>query len=106
VPTTRPRRSRALFYDRDTWSPQKKDELVPIGATLTLVVDPQGEVHPHTPEEVGASGVRWFVWTVIGLLALVLALIGGGPVIVPLANPTPVQAARMKRVAAAMRQGR
>jgi hypothetical protein len=93
-------------YDRDTWSPQKKDELVPIGATVTLVVDPQGEVHPHTPEEVGASGERWSVWTVIGLVALVLASIGSGPLIVPPANPTPVQAARMKRVAAARRQAR
>ena len=92
-------------YDRNTWWPQKKDELVPIGGAVTLVVDPQGEVHPHTPEEVGASSERWSVWTLIGLVALVLASIGGGPLIVPPANPTPVQAARMKRFAAAKRQG-
>ncbi len=69
----------AADYAKDTWSPQPKDELVPIGTTVRLVVDPGNLVHPHTPKEVGYSLPLGGIDVIILLPALLIALYAGGP---------------------------
>jgi hypothetical protein len=55
------------------------ESLLPLGSTVTLVVDPQGLVHPRTADLVGSVGYFVFTGLMFGLPALLLALAGGGP---------------------------
>jgi hypothetical protein len=51
-----------------------------VGEPVTVVVDPDGLVHPHAPDDVASAWTFWLVGAVILLPALLLALAAGSPI--------------------------